>query len=172
MWRACAASCPHRLIYLELDAAVGDYDAALELEPKLPTSLYGCSLAKQKKGDNVGGNNDIAAAKKIRPDVDDEFTRYESIIYSPQQLERAYFAGLGAASARGVAVDGRAAATEGVAHRVPRRSAARRAARSSSLRLERLDEDHYQNALALAGAKPEEMTISRLRRNPDRSKNR
>ncbi len=105
---------PHRLIYLELgelDAAVGDYDAALELEPKLPTSLYGRSLAKQKKGDNVGGNNDIAAAKKSRPDVDDEFTRYESIICSPQQLERAHFAGLGAASARGV--DAHAAATEG-----------------------------------------------------------
>jgi hypothetical protein len=37
----------------------------------------------------------------------------------------------------------------------------------------RLGEDHYQIALALAGAKSEEMmTISRLRRNPDPSKNR
>src|SRR5260370_34169394 len=78
---------------------------------KLPTSLYGRSLAKQKKSDNVGGNNDIAAAKKSRPDVDDEFTRYGSIICSPQQLERRHFAGLGAASAR--CVDGCAAATEG-----------------------------------------------------------
>ncbi len=49
-------------------------------------------------------------------------------------------------------------------HRVPRRSAARRAARSSSLRLERLGEDYHLIALALAVAMPEKVTISRLRR--------
>ena len=51
-------------------------------------------------------------------------------------------------------------------HRVPRRSAARRAARSSSLRLERLGEDYHLIALALAVAMPEKVTISRLRRTP------
>jgi transcription elongation GreA/GreB family factor len=54
------------------------------------------------------------------------------------------------------------------AHRVPSRGAARRAARSSSLCLERPGEDYYLIALALAGATLEKGTISRF--HPPRSK--
>jgi tetratricopeptide (TPR) repeat protein len=66
-------------VYLKLgqfDAALKDYDAALRIEPKLAGSLYGRGIAKQKKGDRSGGNTDIAAAKAIRADIADEFSRY------------------------------------------------------------------------------------------------
>jgi hypothetical protein len=45
------------------DEAIADYDAALKLNPKMAASLYGRGLAKQKNGDQAGGDADIAAAK-------------------------------------------------------------------------------------------------------------
>ena len=53
-------------VYLRLsrlDEAIADYDAALKLNPKMAASLYGRGLAKQKNGDQAGGDADIAAAK-------------------------------------------------------------------------------------------------------------
>ena len=59
-----------------LDEAVIDYDAALKTNPKLADSLYGRGLAKQKKGDQAGGDADIAAARAIQADIADEFAKY------------------------------------------------------------------------------------------------
>src|SRR5262249_52386876 len=51
------------LTYLKLrkfDDAITDYSAALELQPKKPTSLYGRGIAKSRKGDAGGSQADIA----------------------------------------------------------------------------------------------------------------
>ena len=53
-----------------------DYNSALQLEPTLASALYGRGLAKLKKGDKVGSDADISAAKKIQAKIGDDFTRY------------------------------------------------------------------------------------------------
>ena len=58
------------------DDAIKDYDAALKLDPKLAGALYGRGLAKMRKGDRAGGSADVAAAKRIRSDIAEEFSRY------------------------------------------------------------------------------------------------
>jgi tetratricopeptide (TPR) repeat protein len=66
-------------VYLKLnrlEEAIRDYDAALKINPKLPGSLYGRGLARQKKGDQAGGDADIAAAKTIKATIADEFAKY------------------------------------------------------------------------------------------------
>jgi hypothetical protein len=55
---------------------IADYDAVLKINPKYADSLYGRGVAKLKKGDNDGGNSDIASAKAIKPDIADDFIRY------------------------------------------------------------------------------------------------
>lgn len=67
------------LVYLRLerfDNAVADYDAALKINSQMANALYGRGFAKLKKGDNPAGNDDIAAAKVIQPDIAEEFARY------------------------------------------------------------------------------------------------
>jgi hypothetical protein len=59
-----------------LDEAIADYNSALQLSPRLASSLFGRGVAKLKKGDTDGGNADIAAAKAIQADVADEFAGY------------------------------------------------------------------------------------------------
>jgi tetratricopeptide (TPR) repeat protein len=59
-----------------LDEAIADYDAALKTNPRLAGSLYGRGLAKRKKGDQAGGDADIAAARAIQADIADEFAKY------------------------------------------------------------------------------------------------
>jgi tetratricopeptide (TPR) repeat protein len=64
------------LTYLRLgqvNKAISDYNAALKLDSKQARSLYGRGLAKQRSGDSVGGDADIALAKKIQPNIADEF---------------------------------------------------------------------------------------------------
>jgi tetratricopeptide (TPR) repeat protein len=66
-------------VYLKLgqsDNAIKDFDAALKGDPKLAGSLYGRGLAKHRKGDRNGGNTDMAAAKAIKSDIAEEFSRY------------------------------------------------------------------------------------------------
>jgi tetratricopeptide (TPR) repeat protein len=66
-------------VYLRLDRldeAIADYDAALKINPKQVGALYGRGLAKRKKGDQVGGDADIAAAKAIKTTIADEFAKY------------------------------------------------------------------------------------------------
>jgi tetratricopeptide (TPR) repeat protein len=66
-------------VYLKLgqsDNAIKDFDAALKGDPKLAGSLYGRGLAKIRKGDRNGGNADMAAAKALKSDIAEEFSRY------------------------------------------------------------------------------------------------
>ena len=53
--------------------AITDYTAALKINPKLASSLYGRSVAETKSGDTADGNTDIAAAKAIDPNIVTEF---------------------------------------------------------------------------------------------------
>lgn len=63
------------LVYLRLGKygkAIGDYDAALALDPKIAWSLYGRGLAKRHLGQTAAGDADIAAAKALAPKIADE----------------------------------------------------------------------------------------------------
>ena len=65
-------------IYLKMtnfDAAVSGYDAALAINPKAASALYGRGLAKLKNED-ASGEADIKAAKAIQADIAEEFARY------------------------------------------------------------------------------------------------
>jgi hypothetical protein len=42
----------------------------------MAASLYGRGLAKQNKGDQAGGDADVAAAKAIKATIGDEFAKY------------------------------------------------------------------------------------------------
>jgi len=67
------------LVYLRLgrlDEAIADFDEALKINPKLAGYLYGRGLAKQKNGDQAGGDADIVAAKAIKATIADEFAKY------------------------------------------------------------------------------------------------
>ena len=55
--------------------AISDYDAALKGNPKSAMSLYGRGLVKLRDGKRPEGENDLAAAKAIAPEVADEFTK-------------------------------------------------------------------------------------------------
>src|SRR5215470_9323016 len=72
-------------VYLRMgkfDRAIADYSAALARDAKRAESLYGRGLAKRRQGDAVG-DADIAAAKAIRPDIVEEYARYESSSWHP-----------------------------------------------------------------------------------------
>jgi hypothetical protein len=58
------------------DNAIDDYGAALSLDPKRASSLYGRGIAKTRKGDADAGKRDIAAAKAIQATIADEFAGY------------------------------------------------------------------------------------------------
>jgi lipoprotein NlpI len=58
-----------------LDNAIADFEAALRLDSQLASSLYGRGIAKRKKGDSMGSNADIAAAKSIQPNIDQDLKR-------------------------------------------------------------------------------------------------
>jgi len=57
------------------DAAVSDYDAALQSNPKLAFALYGRGLARLRN-DDPSGEADMAAAKAIQADIAEEYARY------------------------------------------------------------------------------------------------
>jgi hypothetical protein len=56
--------------------AISDYDAALRINPRHASSLYGRGLAKLRTGNSADGNGDIAAAKAVQSDIADEFASY------------------------------------------------------------------------------------------------
>jgi tetratricopeptide (TPR) repeat protein len=57
----------------EYALAVADYDRALRLYGKLPTSLFGRGLAKLSLGNDAEGRADLAKATKMDPSVADAF---------------------------------------------------------------------------------------------------
>ncbi|HEX5185096.1 MAG TPA: DUF3857 domain-containing protein [Allosphingosinicella sp.] len=58
------------------DEAIADYSEALKRSPNLPASLYGRGIARLRKGDKEGGDQDLAAARRIAYDIDDRFKGY------------------------------------------------------------------------------------------------
>ena len=58
------------------DDAMENFDAALEINSKLATSLYGRGLAKLAKGDRAGADADMATAKAIQADIAEYLARY------------------------------------------------------------------------------------------------
>jgi tetratricopeptide (TPR) repeat protein len=60
----------------QFDSAIADYNAALKVNPKLASALYGRGMAKQKKGDSAGGQVDMAAANLLQTDIAEEFAGY------------------------------------------------------------------------------------------------
>ena len=59
-----------------IDEAIADYTAALRFDSENEEALYGRGVAKLKKGDEPGGYTDIGAAKKIRPDIAEQFAKH------------------------------------------------------------------------------------------------
>jgi tetratricopeptide (TPR) repeat protein len=89
------ASYERAAVYLKLglfDEAVVEYDALLTFIQGDAIAIYGRGLAKLKKGDETGGNADIAAAKEKDPNAAEGFTAYYGVgaaPYSPPQAEAA-----------------------------------------------------------------------------------
>jgi tetratricopeptide (TPR) repeat protein len=65
-----------RLVQGKDDSALGAYNRALNLAPELPYALFGRGIVKQRQGDQAGGEEDIAAAKALLPDIAEIFMRY------------------------------------------------------------------------------------------------
>jgi uncharacterized membrane protein YhaH (DUF805 family) len=59
-----------------IEEAIADFDSALRLDPKNEEALYGRGVARLQRGDSTGGDADIKAAKAIKRDVAEQFTRY------------------------------------------------------------------------------------------------
>ncbi len=60
----------------DFDAAIKDYSAALAGNPDQPTSLYGRSLARRRKGDTTGADVDAASAIAMDKSVAAEFASW------------------------------------------------------------------------------------------------
>lgn len=66
------------LVYLRLgrlEDAYHDYASALQINPRLPTSLYGRGLAELRLGAKAQGQDDLAAAEKLDSGVAERFAR-------------------------------------------------------------------------------------------------
>jgi tetratricopeptide (TPR) repeat protein len=59
----------------ELDAAIAAYDQAIKMYANYDSALYGRGLARKRKGDQSGGEADIAAAMSINPKVGEDIKR-------------------------------------------------------------------------------------------------
>jgi tetratricopeptide (TPR) repeat protein len=60
----------------EYERALADYDQALMFNPAYGLALYGRGIVKRLTGDAGGGDDDIAKATALQPDVADEMARY------------------------------------------------------------------------------------------------
>lgn len=63
-------------VYLKMGKfgdAIREYSDALEQDRDMASSYYGRGLAKQKNGDTSDGDDDIATAKRIDPDIEQHF---------------------------------------------------------------------------------------------------
>lgn len=64
------------LIKKDYSRAILNYDRAILLAPDYAKSLYGRGLAESANGDTEKSSADIAATKRIDPNVGDVFTTY------------------------------------------------------------------------------------------------
>jgi Flp pilus assembly protein TadD len=56
--------------------AIADFDAALKINPRLTSALYGRGVAKQRNGAQAEGDLDIANAKAMDPNIAKEYANY------------------------------------------------------------------------------------------------
>jgi Flp pilus assembly protein TadD len=56
--------------------ALADFEADLEIEPKSARALYGRGVAKARMNKRVEGDEDIAAAETLAPQVGERYGRY------------------------------------------------------------------------------------------------
>lgn len=66
------------LVYLRLgrlEDAVHNYDSALQINPRMPSSLYGRGLAELRMGEKDQGQDDLAAAAKIDSGIAQYFAK-------------------------------------------------------------------------------------------------
>jgi tetratricopeptide (TPR) repeat protein len=59
-----------------LDRSIDDYNEVLRMQPKHVGALYGRGLARIGRGDRAGGQEDVAAARAIDPDIPAKFASY------------------------------------------------------------------------------------------------
>jgi tetratricopeptide (TPR) repeat protein/predicted aspartyl protease len=59
----------------ELDKAIEDYSAVLKMTPRDPWALFGRGLARIRKGAISDGQADQAAARTLRPAIEDDFKK-------------------------------------------------------------------------------------------------
>ncbi|MDP9010689.1 MAG: tetratricopeptide repeat protein [Pseudomonadota bacterium] len=62
-----------RLRLGDYDKSIGDFDAALKINPQMAMALYGRGVAKTKKNNIAAGEADIANAEKIAPKIAEQF---------------------------------------------------------------------------------------------------
>ena len=60
----------------QMDDALADLNAALDQDPNLSASLFMRGVIRKKQGDAKGSATDLAAARLIRPLVDQDYARY------------------------------------------------------------------------------------------------
>ncbi len=66
-------------VYIRLsrfDDTIADCNTALRINPKNAYALFERGIAKLRKGDDAGGNADVAASRAAGPKVGTEFARY------------------------------------------------------------------------------------------------
>jgi tetratricopeptide (TPR) repeat protein len=67
-------------VYLQMKnypLAIADYKVSLKMAPDDSDSLYGLALAEKANGDAADSAADFAAAKKINPDIVQEFAKHD-----------------------------------------------------------------------------------------------
>ena len=62
-----------RLRLGDYDKSIGDYDAALKINPQMPMALYGRGVAKIRKKQITEGEADIVNAERIAPKIAEQF---------------------------------------------------------------------------------------------------
>ncbi|MGY8682072.1 tetratricopeptide repeat protein [Bradyrhizobium sp. UFLA05-153] len=53
----------------DLDRAIADFNESIRLDPRHAAAYYYRGIVKQQKGDHPGGDSDIAAARRIDPNI-------------------------------------------------------------------------------------------------------
>jgi len=62
-----------RLRLGDYDKSIGDYDAALKINPQMPGALFGRGVAKIREKKIAEGEADIASARKLAPNIAEQF---------------------------------------------------------------------------------------------------
>jgi tetratricopeptide (TPR) repeat protein len=77
-FRASSAFDSRGQLYLrrgEMDKAILDFKAALKLQPKNATAMYGLGIAQRTQGVAAEGENNIQAASTLMPEVKTHYSR-------------------------------------------------------------------------------------------------